>query len=718
MAYNINKLNEKLTFLNCLDKIHLGLLMVESNNNKNIDREELVRELEQARDKIRELEKDSFYLTALLSHTTDHIYFKDKKSRFLKVSKSMARYFEEEDENNCVGKSDADYFSREHAKAAREDEEEIIKTGVNRINIEEKETWRAKSEAWVSSTKLPLKSEAGDIIGTFGISRIITEKKNLEVELQRANSELEERVRQRTAELEGVNVRLFREAAIRKAAEEELQKEKDLLDITFSSIGEAIITTDAEGNIQLMNAAAERICGWNGEKIKGLHITKALHLKDRFNESELENPALKVFRTKKKTNLDCILTDKKRREHIVSYSASPIHDQQGKIVGAAVIFRDITQQIKLEEEYNRNRNIQSLGNLASGIAHDFNNYLAGIIGNLNLIKLNEGLDVELQTLVESAERATKGARKLALQLLSFAKGGETLQLNTDIPSLISRRMEELFPAKSFDTEINAKGQIWQVRIDTAQLEKVIGSILQNCKDALPKGGSISVEINNASVRKKDAASPGPGKYVSIGISDNGPGIKPEDLEKIFLPYFTTRKTKSGLGLTTSYSIIQKHGGTIKVDSKKDRGTTVKILIPALLQSNDKDSENKDGDRKKILYMDDNELLLQVAKKMIHSLGYKAICAADGKEALKQFEKACKTKDKFYAVIMDLTVPGGMGAREIIKDLREMDPGIYTIISSGYTEDKAITEYKSFGFDAVITKPFTINDLRSALSKRE
>ncbi|MBN1647799.1 MAG: PAS domain-containing protein [Spirochaetales bacterium] len=671
-------------------------------------------------DKIEQLEKDSFYLKTLLANTPDHIYFKDEKSRFLKVSDSMAEYFNEKSAEGCLGKTDSDYFSREHAQQALNDEKKIIRTGDGLINVEERETWKGKSNAWVSTTKLPLRADDGKIIGTFGISRTITAKKLLELELQQVNNELESRVKERTAELEKVNEKLSDEIAQRKSAELELQREKDLLAITFSSIGEAVIATDVKCRVQMMNTTAEKLTGWTLAKATGKVISKIITLKGRLESDEIDNPLSSVMESDDDTlkTPPCILVNKQGDEHIVSNTASSIKDSEGQIIGGVIILRDITKQIKLEEDFHRNKNIQSLGNLAAGIAHDFNNYLAGILGNLNLMKLQKGIGVELQTLIDSAERATKGARKLALQLLSFARGGEDLRIQTDITKLVNERAAEIFPEGLYDCIVKAERQLWPLNINTAQIEQVISSVLLNSKESMPQGGKVEISIKNSELKKNNTHALAPGQYIMIKISDSGCGIDSTHLDKVFLPYFTTKKTKSGLGLTTSFSIIQKHKGTISIHSSKTKGTDVEIFIPSETFSEGITTEQNQDIRQKILYMDDNELLLQVTAKMIDNLGYQAVCVTDGVQALETFRTACDQKEKFHAVIMDLTIPGGAGAKEIIKDLRELDPSIYTIISSGYTTDKAITEYKSFGFDAVVTKPFTIDDLKKALAGRQ
>lgn len=678
----------------------------------------LNKELEEARKKIEELEKDSFFLNTLLANTPDHIYFKDEKSRFVKLSDSMFDFFGKKTAAGCIGKSDADFFSPEHALQALEDEKKIMKTGKGLINVEEQETWKKKTDAWVSTTKLPLKSENGKTIGTFGISRTITAKKKLEIQLQEINNELEQRVRDRTKELEKLNRQLSAEIATRKHAEEELQQEKDLLSVTISSIGEAIITTDINGKITLLNDMAEKITGWPKNAAEKKNISKIMQLKERFGEAQIESPVSDILKNQEETCSlhECVLIDRNRNEHIINSTASAIHDLEGNIIGSVVVFRDITQQIKLKEEYTRSKNIQSLGNLASGIAHDFNNYLAGIIGNLNLMKLQQGLNIELQTLVDSAERATRGARKLALQLLTFAKGGDSLHIQTDVKQLISQRLEAIFAEDRYKYEIKTDKDIWPINIDTAQIEQVLSSILENSLEAMHGGGNVLVNIQNREIKKQSSQPLDPGKYIRITITDNGSGISSEHLEKVFMPYFSTKKTKSGLGLTTSYSIIQKHKGTITVKQAKNGGTEVIIHIPSEEEKPVEEKQEKTA-KKKILYMDDNELLLDVTGKMIASLGYEAVCVTDGTKALEAFRMAYEADEKYYAVIMDLTIPGGIGAKEIIKDLKEIDPDIFTVISSGYTTDKAITGYKKYGFNAVITKPFTIDDLKEALISR-
>ncbi|MGQ9611009.1 MAG: hybrid sensor histidine kinase/response regulator [bacterium] len=380
--------------------------------------------------------------------------------------------------------------------------------------------------------------------------------------------------------------------------------------------------------------------------------------------------------------------------------------------------RDVTEKKRMEEDILRMQKLESIGILAGGIAHDFNNILTGILGNISLAKINIDPEHESYERLTEAEKATYQAKSLTQQLLTFSSGGSPILKTTLINDLLIESVNFILSGSKVRAEFYISDDLNPVNIDKGQINQVINNIILNAVQAMPSGGIIKVYAENASLKEGLVSNLKPGNYVKISIQDNGIGIPKEHLPKIFDPYFTTKQKGSGLGLTISYAIIKKHNGHIEVDSELGKGTTFHIYLPASTEQAQIEKEEKEQDiiygEGNILIMDDEKLIRELVQFLLIKIGYKTEVASHGEEAIELYKRSIETGKPFDAVIMDLTIPGGMGGEETIKKLLEIDPKVKAIVSSGYSNDPIMADYAKYGFSGVIAKPYKIKELSKVL----
>ena len=377
----------------------------------------------------------------------------------------------------------------------------------------------------------------------------------------------------------------------------------------------------------------------------------------------------------------------------------------------------IAENRKIEEELFRTRQLESLGILAGGIAHDFNNLLTAIMGNTSLAKIMVSANHKAHLRLEEIEKASVRARELTQQLLTFSKGGAPIKKVTSITDVI--RESALFALRGGKTrcEFSILEALWPVEVDEGQISQVISNLAINADQAMPAGGVIDILAENVTLQQGEVVTLPPGRYIRISFIDRGIGIADEHLGKIFTPYFTTKQKGSGLGLATSYSIVKKHAGLITVESELGAGTTFNIYLPASEKEilvKEETIQNTLIGKGKILIMDDEEFVRITAGEMLTALGYTVDFAVDGAEAIEIYVNAKESGGPFDAIIMDLTIPGGMGGMEAVQKLREIDPDARAIVSSGYANVPIMSDFKAFGFSGVIAKPYSIEELSEAI----
>lgn len=377
---------------------------------------------------------------------------------------------------------------------------------------------------------------------------------------------------------------------------------------------------------------------------------------------------------------------------------------------------------KIEGEYLRTQKLESIGTLAGGIAHDFNNLLQAILGNIQLAKRSLNPEDKPFSWLTSAEKASEQAKDLSYRLLTFAKGGEPFRQITSITKLLRDTVQLTLAGSNISVDFFLDENLYPLEIDEGQIKQAISSIVINAKEVMPKGGHLTVNAHNVLAHKLDTICVKEKNYVHISIEDQGIGITPNNISKVFDPYFTTKGVGSekgkGLGLTICHSIVTRHDGIIRIDSTPGIKTIVHIYLPEAnmphqsAQSSPAVSEQR---KERILLMDDEHFVRDVTSEMLEQLGYEVQLAKDGDEAIEIY---CKSQDEgksFDAVILDLTIPGGTGGDETILKLIDIDPNVKGILSSGYADNNIVNDFREFGFKGVISKPFNFEELANVVA---
>ncbi len=397
----------------------------------------------------------------------------------------------------------------------------------------------------------------------------------------------------------------------------------------------------------------------------------------------------------------------------VNASAIDYHNHPAMLV----FVRDITEKRRMEDELRKAQKLESIGILAGGIAHDFNNLLTAIMGNISIAKTGIHPAEKIYRILSDAERAATLAKNLTHQLLTFAKGGAPVKESASIEELLRDSASFLVRGSKVKCEFKLSDNVQPLDIDRGQIGQVIQNLILNAEQAMPEGGIIGIRTETVTISDGDVVPLKSGRYVKISIRDDGIGIRQEDLGRIFDPYFTTKTEGSGLGLATAYSIIKRHDGFIGAESTPGIGTLFEIYLPASqerIRKTEYLEEELDEGRGRILVMDDEEVVRDVAGEMLRHMGYDVELASDGAEAIDVYMRAKESGHAFEVVLLDLTVPAGMGGIETQKRLLEIDPEVNSIVSSGYSNDPIMSRYEEKGFRAVLTKPYNIQELGKTL----
>jgi PAS domain S-box-containing protein len=536
----------------------------------------------------------------------------------------------------------------------------------------------------IETTKTPMFDSQGQLFGVLGIARDITE---------------------------------------RKQTEEKLYNEREKLFVTLRSIGDGVITTNTEGRLTFINTVAEQLTGWNQEEAAGQPLSKVFHIINEKTGLTCENPVNKALDSGTIIGLanHTALIARDGTQRSIADSGAPIFDAQGKFIGVVLVFRDVTQKLIAEEERLKIKKLESVGVLAGGIAHDFNNLLTSILGNINLAEIYIEKENKAHSLLKEAENASLRAKDLTQQLLTFSKGGEPVRETASITQVITDSADFVLRGSNVKCRYAIPEDLWLVDIDRGQMSQVIQNLVINARHAMPEGGKINISCENMPDIMTETGLSLPGeKYIKIIVADTGGGIPEKYLDKIFDPYFSTKKEGSGLGLAIVHSIINKHDGHISVRSQSGEGTTFNIYLPASAEqkSNDVNEEAQAPEktaRGTILVMDDEQLILDLAKQMLSYFGHKVLAAKDGEEAIAIFKEHHHSDNPVDVIIMDLTIPGGIGGKEVIQEILKIDPAAKAIVSSGYSNDPIMANYHQYGFKAAIGKPFQMAQLRKTIN---
>ncbi|MBU1638862.1 MAG: PAS domain S-box protein [Proteobacteria bacterium] len=509
----------------------------------------------------------------------------------------------------------------------------------------------------------------------------------------------------------------------RSLVEELLLEEKERLNVTLQSIGDGVITTDLDGNIVLINKITEHLTGWSLEEASGKKVQEVFNTVNKKTGTPCDNPVDKVLASGKNVGLTwhTTLIARDGTQHIIEDSGAPIFDKENKIIGTVLVFRDVTEKRRTAAELLKIKKLESVGVLAGGIAHDFNNILAAILGNIELAGMSIDPHNEAYPLLQEAKKASIRAKDLTQQLLTFSKGGEPVKKTTPISKTIMDSANFVLHGSTVSCHFNIADDLWLVDADPGQISQVIQNLVINAKHAMPAGGQITINCANIAEIRSETPFVAPEKnYIKITVQDNGCGITDTYLEKIFDPYFTTKQEGSGLGLAVTHSIIKKHNGNISVQSKMGEGTVFTIYLPASADQISPESiteihKNKAPDKAKILVMDDEELVQNFTQNLLSYFGHDILHAWDGQQAIKIFTEHFESDTPIDIIIMDLTIPGGMGGKEAVLEILKIDPAAQVIVSSGYSNDPVMAEYQKYGFKAALAKPFLMADMQKTLS---
>jgi PAS domain S-box-containing protein len=514
---------------------------------------------------------------------------------------------------------------------------------------------------------------------------------------------------------------------VRRKTEEALQKSrKQLQDIT-SGLGEGVYVLDARRRSTFMNPEAERLLGWTEQELLRREVHDVIHGRKAHGRSVAAGACSvhQVIHSGEKFRTEADVFVRKDGSLLpVAFVSTPIVEE-GRVVGSITCFRDISEKKKMEKELLKVRRLESVGALAGGIAHDFNNLLMAIWGNLTLAKMySQGEDDMVQERLQEAENAARRAKDLTQQLPVFSRGGAPVKRTASLPTLVQRAVALALSGTNVRFTLSAPDDLWRAPIDEGQISQVIHHLALNAHEALPQGGEIVVRCSNRVVDGNSDLPVEAGEYICLAMQDHGVGISKKNLPLIFDPFFSTKEKRSGLGLATAYAIVSRHGGHVTAASKRGAGTTVTLYLPAAPRATaaeEVEPAAPPGALARILVMDDDAMVRTVAGMMLSRLGYEVEFATNGEDAVEIYRQAGERGLPFGAVIVDLTVSGGMGGREALKALQAIDPDVKAIASSGYSSSPIVADYRQHGFQGALPKPYQIIEmsevLKSVLTER-
>lgn len=511
-------------------------------------------------------------------------------------------------------------------------------------------------------------------------------------------------------------LRAQNELAQRAQAEAALQAEKERLVVTLRSIGDGVIATDTKSCVTMLNPVAEALVGWTQAEAVGRPVSEVFRILDQRTREPTPDPVARVLATGTVVELanHTVLVSREGAERIIADSGAPIRGLNGEVLGVVLVFRDITDKERLEAELMRASKLESLGLLAGGIAHDFNNILTGIIAYLSLATELLDRNHRVHPWLVEAEKAGLRARDLTYQLLTFAKGGAPIRRPTSLGHIIEDSARFAVTGSTSRVVFDIADELWPVHVDAGQISQVMQNLTLNAVQAMPDGGTITVRAANVHLEATPLLPAG--RYVEVRVRDQGIGMSPDLLPHIFDPFFTTKAQGSGLGLATSFAVVRKHDGSIDVTSTPGVGTEFVVRLPATETRPDMALERAAQQRvtARVLVMDDDPIMRATARTVLMAFGYEVMLARDGADAVRMFAAARDEGVPFDLVVLDLTVPGGMGGREALQQLRAIDPKVRAIVASGYSEDPVMAHYAEHGFVGVMAKPYTAQQFDDVL----
>lgn len=583
-------------------------------------------------------------------------------------------------------------FTQQYIK----DDHLVFSTGQT-LHIPEEPVTRQDGEVRLFNTiKSAIVDRQGAVRLTVGVSRDITEQKRIQKELNEYRRRLEDLVAARTKELQNLT---------------------ESLNVTLHAITEGVVSVDPDGRITLINEAALKMVGCASEKAIGARLDTIIHLR-RENEPAFFHPS--SILTAEIIPLRGNLVRDNGVELPVVIQASPLIRGESGALGRVLVIRDVTVSRRLEAQLLRQQKLESVGTLAGGIAHDFNNFLQAILGNISMAQIIGKDDPAMLKVLDRAQSACHRAQGVTRQLLAFSRGGKPVKRVQPIGPIIQESAAFAVRGARVVIEFKIAGDLWNCPVDDGQISQVISNLVINAEQSITDTGTITVEAMNLTNPVTHGLPLPKSPHVLVRIADNGIGIPDEILPNIFDPYFTTKANGNGLGLATAYLIVKNHDGLITVHSKKGEGTEVLFAIPAVPGSSapaaKSDPAAQRGKGQRVLLMDDDEAIREILTQMLLSLGYAPVACSTSDETISTFKKTIENGELFDCVILDLTMPGCMGGKEVFVELKNLQPGVKAIVSSGYAAETSGDELTRLGFASILAKPYTLEQLAETIQQ--
>ncbi|SMC19657.1 PAS domain S-box-containing protein [Desulfacinum hydrothermale DSM 13146] len=462
--------------------------------------------------------------------------------------------------------------------------------------------------------------------------------------------------------------------------------------------------------IETVNRSLASLLGYSEEELRGVSLSDLLNAPP----DEVEACLNRTIGALDGRVCEKRLRTKGGEEVPVEMTLNPIADT-GRL---CVVCRDLRPRKAREWEWLRVQRLEALGMLAGGIAHDFNNALAAILGNISLAKVSAEPGSRVYERLVNAESACFRAQAITRQLLTFATGGEPVRVPLDSAKLLTETVHFALSGSAVTAHIQTPEDLWPIQADEALVRQAIHQITLHGKKRAEPGGRIQVRAENVVIAQDREGLPA-GRYVRFSFRDHGPALAREMVERLFDPY--GQGLGAGIGLSVAHSVIRRHGGSISVNSQKGQGTEVRFFLPAAAgecaaQEGPRDLPGSSRTQGKVLVMDDEELVRETVGEMLRLLGFEVSLAREGSEAVAAYRRALESGAPYDVVVLDLTVPGGMGGQETLEALRSIHPGVRTIVSSGYCNDPVMARHRDYGFDGVVIKPYKVEDLAATIRR--
>jgi PAS domain S-box-containing protein len=571
---------------------------------------------------------------------------------------------------------DEEYRSKTSQKMAG-----ILASGKRVDNVETEITCKSGKQRTISWNTHPLFDSNDDMIGVIILGRDVTELKDKEALLKISNDKLNEFI---------------------------------------NNIPLGLYRTSVDGKIIMANPALITMLGYDSlEDLKMRNL-----LKEGFHNINSRSDFINEMSNKEIIEgYETVWLTKTGEEVLIRENAKTIFDANGKPQFYEGVVENITEQKKLEKQIQKIQHLESIGTLAGGIAHDFNNILTGIYGNISMANRYIPEDSKARIFFSDINNSMSRATNLTKKLLTFSKGGEPIRENVDLGNLLADVVRFDLAGSNIKAEFDISENLWFANVDRGQIQQVITNLVINAKQAMVNGGILRIELHNELLNADQITNLKAGQYLKLAIKDQGIGIPQEYIEKIFEPYFSTKASGSGLGLATVFSIISKHDGIILVKSELNKGSEFIVYIPAneiINETKIATAQNSinptDSTQTSILIMDDEDIISSILKEMINELGYDVTITKDGRAAIDACKLVMKNGKKFSAIIMDLTIPGGMGGKDATIEILQIDPKARIIVSSGYANDPIMANYQQYGFIDIMEKPYDFDKVKMVINR--